>query len=121
MSVQQAIEEAIYAFCQQNVKLQGAGRTDAGVHARGQVAHIDLSKEWRTDVLRDGLTAKLRPHPVAVLAAEDVPGDFDARFSARTDPPCASTTRFTSARPMPLPRTGASLFLSFSDLSWGRS
>lgn len=82
LTVQGALTEAVLALTGEKASVNGAGRTDAGVHARGQVAHIDLSKEWRTDVLRDGLTAKLRPHPVAVLAAEDVPGDFDARFSA---------------------------------------
>jgi len=82
LTVRGALTEAVLALTGEKASVNGAGRTDAGVHARGQVAHIDLSKEWRTDVLRDGLTAKLRPHPVAVLAAEDVPGDFDARFSA---------------------------------------
>ena len=48
----------------------------------GQVAHVDLSKEWDTDTVRDALTAHLRPHPVAVVAAERVADDFDARFSA---------------------------------------
>jgi len=81
-TVQGALTDAVLALTGEKAPVNGAGRTDAGVHARGQVAHIDLSKEWRTDVLRDGLTAKLRPHPVAVLAAEAVPDDFDARFSA---------------------------------------
>ncbi|MGD9768506.1 MAG: tRNA pseudouridine(38-40) synthase TruA [Pseudolabrys sp.] len=82
LTVQGVLTEAVLALTGEKALVNGAGRTDAGVHARGQVAHIDLSKEWRTDVLRDGLTAKLRPHPVAVLAAEAVPDDFDARFSA---------------------------------------
>ncbi len=50
--------------------------------ATGQVAHVDLTRDWRTDQVRDGMTALLRPHPVAVIAAEKVAGDFDARFSA---------------------------------------
>jgi tRNA pseudouridine38-40 synthase len=62
--------------------VQGAGRTDAGVHAIGQVAHIELQKDWGSDTVRDALTAQLRPHPVAVLSAERVPETFDARFSA---------------------------------------
>ena len=62
--------------------MQGAGRTDAGVHARGQVAHVDLSKDWDTDTVRDALNAHLRPHPVAILAAERVADDFNARTSA---------------------------------------
>jgi tRNA pseudouridine38-40 synthase len=65
------------------VKVAGAGRTDAGVHALGQVAHVDLEKDWRIDQVRDALNAHLRPHPVAVLSAEKVADGFDARFSAR--------------------------------------
>jgi tRNA pseudouridine38-40 synthase len=83
LTVQGALTDAVLALTGDRATVNGAGRTDAGVHARAQVAHIDLSKAWRTDVLRDGLTAHLRPHPVAVLAAETVPDDFDARFSAR--------------------------------------
>jgi len=81
-SVQQALEEAIFAFTGEAVTVHGAGRTDAGVHARGQVAHIDLAAEWRTDTVRDATNAHLRPHAVAVLAAERVDEDFQARFSA---------------------------------------
>src|SRR5262249_33588453 len=62
---------------------QGAGRTDAGVHALGQVAHIDLAKDWAPDTVRDAVNAHLRPHPVAVLQAQQAADDFDARFSAR--------------------------------------
>lgn len=82
-TVQGVLNAAVEAFAGEKVSVQGAGRTDAGVHAVGQVAHIDLAKEWETDTVRDALTAQLRPHPVAVLAAERVPDDFDARFSAR--------------------------------------
>jgi tRNA pseudouridine38-40 synthase len=81
-TVQGVLAAAVEAFCGEKVSVSGAGRTDAGVHALGQVAHIDLSKEWDSDTVRDALTAQLRPHPVAVLAAERVPDDFDARFSA---------------------------------------
>jgi tRNA pseudouridine38-40 synthase len=81
-SVQQAIEEAIGKLTGESVTIRGAGRTDAGVHALGQVAHFDLPREWSGDTLRDGLNAHLRPEPVAVLQAESVPADFDARFSA---------------------------------------
>jgi tRNA pseudouridine38-40 synthase len=83
LSVQGVLTAAVEAFCGERVKVQGAGRTDTGVHALGQVAHIDLVKHWDTDTVRDALTAQLRPHPVAVLAAEQVPDSFDARFSAR--------------------------------------
>src|SRR4029077_11387889 len=83
LSVQGVLAEAIAAFCGHGVKVAGAGRTDAGVHALGQVAHVDLAKEWRADKVRDAVNAHLRPHPVAVLSAEKVADDFDARFSAR--------------------------------------
>lgn len=82
-SVQGVIAEAIAAFCGERASLVAAGRTDAGVHARGQVAHVDLARDWDGDTVRDALNAHLRPHPVAVLAAERVAADFDARFSAR--------------------------------------
>ncbi|MCB2067698.1 MAG: tRNA pseudouridine(38-40) synthase TruA, partial [Erythrobacter sp.] len=59
-----------------------AGRTDAGVHALGQVAHLDLARDWPADTVRDAVNAHLRPAPVAVLSAERVADDFDARFSA---------------------------------------
>src|ERR1700741_4892244 len=82
-SVQGVVTDAINAFTSEKVSVQGAGRTDAGVHAIGQVAHVDLAKEWDCDTVRDALNAHLRPHPVAVLAAERVADDFDARFSAK--------------------------------------
>jgi tRNA pseudouridine38-40 synthase len=83
LSVQGALMAAVEAFCGERVKVQGAGRTDTGVHALGQVAHVDLARDWDTDTVRDALTAQLRPYPIAVLAAEKVPDTFDARFSAR--------------------------------------
>ena len=82
-TVQGALTAAIAAFCGEPVSLRGAGRTDTGVHALGQVAHVDLAKDWRPDKVRDAINAHLRPHPIAVLAAEKVGEDFDARFSAR--------------------------------------
>ena len=81
-SVQGALMAAIEAFCGERVKVGGAGRTDAGVHALGQVAHVDLAKNWDADTVRDAITAHLRPQPVVVLAAEKAPDTFDARFSA---------------------------------------
>ncbi len=83
LSVQGVLAAAVAAFCGETVAVQGAGRTDAGVHALGQVAHIDLAKAWDADTVRDALNAHLRPHPVAVLSAEPAADDFDARFSAR--------------------------------------
>jgi tRNA pseudouridine38-40 synthase len=81
-SVQGVLTAAVAAFCGERVHVQGAGRTDAGVHAMGQVAHLDLAKAWDADTVRDAINAQLRPHPVAVLAAEPAADDFDARFSA---------------------------------------
>jgi tRNA pseudouridine38-40 synthase len=82
LSVQQAIEEAVLRLCGAAAVVHGAGRTDAGVHARGQVAHVDLVRDWRGDVLRDALNAHMRPLAVAVLVAEPVEASFEARFSA---------------------------------------
>ena len=82
LSVQGALTAAIAAFAGEKVAVQGAGRTDAGVHALGQVAHVDLAKHWDTDTVRDALNFHLRPHPIAILTAEQVADDFDARFSA---------------------------------------
>ena len=82
-SVQGVLAEAVFALSGERVRLTGAGRTDAGVHALGQVAHLDLARDWRPDTLRDGLNAHLRPHPVAVLEAARAADDFDARLSAR--------------------------------------
>jgi tRNA pseudouridine38-40 synthase len=82
LSVQGVLTEAIAAFAGERVAVQGAGRTDTGVHALGQVAHIDLAKEWDVDRVRDAINFHLRPQPVAVLAAAPAAPDFDARFSA---------------------------------------
>ncbi len=81
-SVQAALEAAVLGFCGEAVSAQGAGRTDAGVHALGQVAHIDLDEPADAGTLRDALNAHLKPAAVAVLAAEVVADDFHARFSA---------------------------------------
>jgi len=81
-SVQSCIEAAIAAFAGERPTVRGAGRTDAGVHALGQVAHVDLAKSWDTDTVRDAINAHLRPHPIAVLSAEQADEAFDARFSA---------------------------------------
>jgi tRNA pseudouridine38-40 synthase len=81
-SVQRVLTDAIEGFSGERVNVQGAGRTDAGVHALGQVAHFDLVKEHRTDTVRDAINAHARPHPVAVVAAERVADDFNARSSA---------------------------------------
>lgn len=82
VSVQAALEAAVAAFCGESISVRGAGRTDAGVHALGQVAHLDLTREWDADTVRDAINAHLKPHPIAVLSAEIVAATFDARFSA---------------------------------------
>ena len=82
-SVAGAITDAFGKFAGEMPKVSGAGRTDAGVHALGQVAHVDLAKDWDTDTIRDALNAHLRPEPIAILNVETVAADFDARFSAR--------------------------------------
>jgi tRNA pseudouridine38-40 synthase len=82
LTVQGVVTAAITALTGETIMVQGAGRTDAGVHARAQIAHVELAKDWDTDTVRDALNAHLRPHPVAVLAAEKVAADFNARTSA---------------------------------------
>ncbi len=81
-SVQSALRDAIAAFCGEPFIPRGAGRTDAGVHALGQVAHIDLAAEWPEDTVMKAINFHLRRAPVAVVACERVSADFDARFSA---------------------------------------
>ncbi|MCR4265622.1 tRNA pseudouridine(38-40) synthase TruA [Nitratireductor sp. ZSWI3] len=84
-SVQAALETAIAAFSGEEVTLFGAGRTDTGVHALGQVAHFDLSRDWPARTVQNAVNARLAmaDETVAVLAAAEVPAGFDARFSAK--------------------------------------
>lgn len=81
-SVQGELHAAISNFTGETVAVAGAGRTDSGVHAIGQVAHVDLGREWPPDKVRDAVNYHLRPNPIAVLACEQVDATFDARFSA---------------------------------------
>ncbi|HHN67490.1 MAG TPA: tRNA pseudouridine(38-40) synthase TruA [Thermopetrobacter sp.] len=81
-SVQAALEDAIFAMTGERTAVFGAGRTDAGVHALGQVAHVDLDKEITAHRLREGLNHHLRPAPVVVLNADRAADDFHARFNA---------------------------------------
>ena len=81
-TVQGALEAAAKAIAGTEVRVHGAGRTDAGVHALGQVAHCDMAKNLSAGRFRDAMNAHLRPHPIAVLSAEIVPDTFEARFSA---------------------------------------
>lgn len=82
--VQAALERAVLAFTGEEVTLQVAGRTDTGVHALGQVSHVDLSRDWPERTVMDAINAHLAKHkePVAVLASAKVTDDFHARFSA---------------------------------------
>jgi tRNA pseudouridine38-40 synthase len=82
-SVQAALEAAVMGFCGEAATVHGAGRTDSGVHALAQVAHLDLARDPAPDKMRDALNFHLRPAPVAVTAVERVRAGFDARRSAR--------------------------------------
>lgn len=82
LSVQQVLEEAIERFCGERVVTQAAGRTDAGVHALGQVVHFDLERAWDPFRIREALNYHTKPHPVAVLDCAEVGEDFEARFLA---------------------------------------
>ena len=83
-SVQAAIEQAVLGFCGETVSLRGAGRTDTGVHASGQVGHVDLFRAWPADTVRDAVNAHLSQagETVSILAVTEVGEGFDARFSA---------------------------------------
>jgi tRNA pseudouridine38-40 synthase len=82
-SIQQSIEEAIVKFCAEKVVVHGAGRTDAGVHALGQVAHFDLVKEAPAATVRAAINFHLKPAPIVLVSVEEVGTDFNARTSAR--------------------------------------
>ncbi|MGH0212620.1 tRNA pseudouridine(38-40) synthase TruA [Sinorhizobium meliloti] len=83
-SVQGAIEKAVLSLTRETVSIRGAGRTDSGVHARGQVAHLDLTREWKSYTLQNALNAHLAlaGERVSILDVAEAPDDFDARFSA---------------------------------------
>ncbi|MCZ6914525.1 MAG: tRNA pseudouridine(38-40) synthase TruA [Rickettsia endosymbiont of Ixodes persulcatus] len=82
-SIQHNIENAIFNFCGSSVTLQVGGRTDAGVHALGQVAHFDLEKDYKEYVVRDAINYHLRTLPISVIGVEKVTDEFHARFSAK--------------------------------------
>lgn len=81
-SVQGVLEGAVAVINGEPAVVHGAGRTDAGVHALGQVAHVDLVRPWDFFELRNALNANVRPHPISVLDVAEVNNDFHARFSA---------------------------------------
>jgi tRNA pseudouridine38-40 synthase len=82
ISIQQVIEEAVFKFCAERATVYGAGRTDAGVHALAQVAHLDLAKPAEPFRIMEALNFHLKPHPVAILDCGEAAPDFHARFSA---------------------------------------
>jgi len=82
-SVQQYIEEAIFDFCGEEIRIQSAGRTDAGVHALGQVASFDLTSNREAHVVMNAINYHLKPAPIAILDCAETDADFNARFSAR--------------------------------------
>ncbi len=82
-SVQGALEAALLGFSGETVRIHAAGRTDTGVHATGQVIHLDLTRDWKPEVVMNALNAHLVPQPVAVLDAQVVADDWHARFSAK--------------------------------------
>jgi tRNA pseudouridine38-40 synthase len=81
-SVQGQIEAAISHLSPTPVAIRGAGRTDAGVHATGQVAHVDLARDWADFALCQAINAHLKDSPIAIIAVRQVSDSFDARFSA---------------------------------------
>jgi len=82
LSVQGVLEAAAAVINGAPAVIHGAGRTDAGVHALGQVAHVDLARPWDIFELRNALNANVRPLPISVLDVAEVEDDFHARFSA---------------------------------------
>jgi tRNA pseudouridine38-40 synthase len=81
-SVQGELQTALLKLTGETVGVRGAGRTDAGVHACGQVAHIDLARDWEPFKIREGLNFHLKPAPIVIIEAARTADDFDARFSA---------------------------------------
>ena len=82
LSIQEALETAFQRFCGEALTVHGAGRTDAGVHALAQAAHIDLARDADPETIRSAVNHHLRPHAISILAAEPAPPGFDARLSA---------------------------------------
>ena len=101
MSVQQALEEAVFRFCGERVDVQGAGRTDAGVHALGQVAHVDIERPAVGDTVRDAVNFHLRPWPVAVLQAEAVGPQVHSRLGATATASSTGARRWRSTPAVP--------------------
>ncbi|MDX1923765.1 MAG: tRNA pseudouridine(38-40) synthase TruA [Rickettsiaceae bacterium] len=83
LSIQEVLEDSIYKFSGEKISLVGSGRTDAGVHAIGQVAHFDLSRAFQENVICNAINSLNRPHLISVLSCERVGDEFHARFSAK--------------------------------------
>jgi tRNA pseudouridine38-40 synthase len=81
-TIQASIERAVTAFSGERPRVHTAGRTDAGVHATGQVVHIDLEKTWNAEVVRNAINAHLAPEPISILEAVIAEPGFHARFAA---------------------------------------
>ena len=82
-SIQEEVEKAIFKLTGENTNLYGAGRTDAGVHALGQVAHFELKKSFKVNNVRDGINQHLKPNLISILDAKEVNNNFHSRFSAK--------------------------------------
>ena len=82
-SVQASLERAVAGFCGEQIRVHAAGRTDTGVHATGQVVHIDLAKDWPAETVRNALNAHLVPDPISIVEAAVAPEGWHARFSAK--------------------------------------
>ncbi len=82
VAVQQVLEEAVQKFTGETAQVTAAGRTDAGVHALGQVVHVDLARDWPADRVREALNYHVQPHPISVREADVVDAEFHARLSA---------------------------------------
>ena len=102
-SIQSSIEQAIHSFSGEFVTVQGAGRTDSGVHALGQVAHVDLKKVTNPKTIRDAINFHLKPAPITILSADVVGADFHARFSAKNR---TYLYRIIDRRPAPVVEAG---------------
>ena len=108
-AIQELVEDAIAQFSGESATTIAAGRTDAGVHALGQVIHFDLARQWTPGTVRDALNFHLKPAPVAVVGAEIASADFNARFSARAR---AYLYRITNRRPPPTLERGRTHLLA---------
>ena len=96
-TVQALLEEAIFAMSGERVAVQGAGRTDSGVHALGQVAHFDLLSEMAPDKVQAALNFHLKPNPIALPSVEIAPAKFHARFTATASSTAGHRPRSTAA------------------------